>query len=164
MLTLTFGLRRKRIIQRKRTKFVRRLPEDPKERKIKNGISPQLKTAVNLTSFLLKSIKRPSLLPMHISTRYLQFRQSAGFGKIWTIEEIGTFGLHAGRGKKTFYRRVSMDILSWVILIPLRNLFVPVSPECLEKAPHILRSFLLDIRLLFFVKLIHPEATSYQYQ
>jgi hypothetical protein len=51
--------------------------------------------------------------------------------------------------KKPFYRRVSMDSLSWVILIPLRNLFVPVSPECLEKAPHILRFFLLDIQLLF---------------
>jgi len=96
MPILTFGLR---IIQRKSTRFVRRLPENPKEPEIENGISPQLKTAVNLTSFLLKSIKRPSLLSMHISTRYLQFRQSAGFGKIWTIKEIGTFGLHAGRGK-----------------------------------------------------------------
>jgi len=43
--------------------------------------------------------------------------------------------------KNSFYRRVSMDILSWFILIPLRNLFVPVSPECLEKAPHILQFF-----------------------
>ena len=52
-------------------------------------------------------------------------------------------------GHRTPYRRVSMDILFWVILIPLRNLFVPVSPECLEKAPHILRFFLLDIQLPF---------------
>ena len=43
-----------------------------------------------------------------------------------------------------------MDILSWVIPIPLRNLFVPVLTGGLEKAPHILRFFLLDIKLLFW--------------
>jgi hypothetical protein len=36
-----------------------------------------------------------------------------------------------------------MDILSWVIPIPLRNLFVAVLTGGLEKAPHILRFFLL---------------------
>ncbi len=40
--------------------------------------------------------------------------------------------------KKPFYRWVSMDILSWVILIRLRNLFVPVLTGGLDKSPHIL--------------------------
>jgi hypothetical protein len=35
-----------------------------------------------LKEFFLKSMKRPSSLPMQISTRYLQFRQSAGIGKL----------------------------------------------------------------------------------
>jgi hypothetical protein len=33
----------------------------------------------------LKSIERPSSLPMQISTRYLQFGQSAGIGKKSTV-------------------------------------------------------------------------------
>lgn len=36
--------------------------------------------------------------------------------------------------KNPFYRRASMDILSWVTLIPLRKFFVPVLPGCLEKS------------------------------
>jgi len=134
---------------------------------------------------------------MQISTRYLQFWQSAGIGKqlssahyfrgalpndlpwwFGVSDFIPWFllcspGLPDGflsepdrqrilfgwmskglvctqeRVKKPFYRRVSMDTLSWIILTPVRNLFVPVSTEWFEKAPHILWFFLLDIRLLF---------------
>ena len=50
-----------------------------------------------------------------------------------------------------------MDILSWVIPIPLRNLFVSVLTGGLEKAPHILRIFLLDRQLLFWYTQLIPK-------
>jgi len=36
-------------------------------------------------------MKRPSSLPMQISTRYLQFRQSAGIGKLFADENLKLF-------------------------------------------------------------------------
>jgi len=56
----------------------------------------------------------------------------------------GLVRLWQGR-KVQIYRLWRLEVPSWVALIPLRNLFVPVSRRCLKKAPHILWFFLLDI-------------------
>ena len=47
-------------------------------------------------------------------------------------------GLSSGGGKNPLLSAGGMKVMSLVTLIPLRKLFIPVSPAWLEKAPHIL--------------------------
>jgi hypothetical protein len=59
----------------------------------------------------------------------------------------------------TFPCHVRAEILSWVSTIPPQKLLVTLFPGRRKKVPHILWSFLLDIKFRFFVYLTQSKAS-----
>ena len=101
---------------------------------------------------LLKSIKRPSSLPMQISTRYLQFGQNAG-GKISTDQHPGLSLSHSmPRTRFSGYFTCSFFCQ---IYLSTQQFFLKSKPRCFRT---------LSVLIFSIGRLLHIEIIDLTYR